>query len=65
MDLNDLMLIEEVAEQSRTPVATLRYMRVRGEGPPAFKVGRRLLYRRADVQAWLEAARTQQVKAAK
>ncbi|WEV77730.1 helix-turn-helix domain-containing protein [Janibacter cremeus] len=36
------------------PVGTLYDWRCRGEGPPAFKVGRRLRYRETDVFAWLE-----------
>lgn len=35
------------------PVATLRYWRHVGEGPKSFKIGRRVVYRRADVEAWL------------
>ena len=49
----ELMTTREVAELLRRPVETLRYWRWRGEGPPAFKVGRRVMYRRSALEAWL------------
>lgn len=36
---------------------TLRYWRRIGEGPPSFKVGRRVVYKLEDVEAWLEGQR--------
>lgn len=51
----DLMTTAEVAEYLKTPEATLRYWRHRGEGPRAVKLGRRVVYRRQDVDAWFEA----------
>ncbi len=53
----DLLTIEEVAELTRLPVATLRWYRAMGEGgPKSGKLGRRVVYRRADVEAWIAAA---------
>lgn len=49
------MLIEEVADLIRTPKATLYAWRATDTGPPAHKVGKRLLYRRDEVIAWVEA----------
>lgn len=37
------------------PIASLTTLRNRGGGPVFFKVGRRVVYRRADLQAWMEA----------
>jgi predicted DNA-binding transcriptional regulator AlpA len=37
----------------RSPVSTLRYWRHLGTGPHSFRLGRRVVYRRADVTAWL------------
>jgi DNA-binding transcriptional MerR regulator len=48
------MTMPEVAEMLRTPVATLKYWRSIGYGPAGFKVGRRVLYRRDAVRAWLD-----------
>jgi predicted DNA-binding transcriptional regulator AlpA len=39
----------------RAPVATLRYWRHLGTGPNSFRLGRRVLYRRADLRAWIDA----------
>lgn len=46
----------EVAEIFRTSPETVRYWRHIGKGPRSFKVGRRVLYRQSDVQAWAQAA---------
>lgn len=48
-----LMTTEEVADLARTTVATVRYWRQSGLGPPGFKVGRRVLYERREVMQWL------------
>lgn len=46
----------EVAQLIRVPEATLRYWRHVGIGPRSFKMGpRRVLYRAADVDAWVAA----------
>lgn len=49
-----LLTIEEVSDWTRLPVATLRFKRSRGEGPPSLKLGRRVLYRYEAVEAWIE-----------
>jgi DNA-binding transcriptional MerR regulator len=49
----DLLTIDEAAQLVRAPVATLRYWRHLGTGPRGFRVGRRVVYRRGDVAAWL------------
>jgi predicted DNA-binding transcriptional regulator AlpA len=50
----DILTLAEVAEMSRQAPATLRYWRYAGEaGPKSFKLGRRIMYRRADVEQWL------------
>lgn len=53
----ELLTTAEVAAMSRAPVETVRYWRWRGEGPPSFKVGRRVLYDRAAVERWLDECR--------
>lgn len=50
----------EYAELARTSPATVRYWRHVKYGPTGFKVGRRVLYAAADVEAWLTALRTGQ-----
>jgi excisionase family DNA binding protein len=50
----DLLTISEAAELLRTPVATLRYWRHLGTGPASFRRRRRVLYRRDDLQSWID-----------
>ncbi len=54
-----LLTIAEVSEMTRVPAATLRYWRWKGDaGPQSFKMGpKRVVYREADVLAWIEEQR--------
>ncbi len=56
----DYLLTREVAELLRTPESTVRYWRHVRTGPPSMKVGRRVLYSRVAVLAWLEAQCSQE-----
>jgi excisionase family DNA binding protein len=56
-DPPELLTITEAADVLRTPVATRRYWRHQGIGPRSFRLGRRVLYRRDDVHAWINAKR--------
>jgi len=48
--------IEDVADWTGVPVNTLRWWRASGEGgPKSAKLGRRIVYRESDVQAWIDA----------
>lgn len=51
---DELLLIEEAAALTRQPVATLRWMRHCGTGPRSGKLGRRVVYKRSDVERWIE-----------
>jgi predicted DNA-binding transcriptional regulator AlpA len=54
--VNEILLIEEVSELTRLPLATLRFYRHRGDGgPKSFKLGNRVAYKRSDVEQWIEA----------
>ena len=55
----ELLTIAEAAELLRAPVATLRYWRHLGTGPRSFRLGRRVLYRREDLQAWIAQQRAE------
>ena len=55
----ELLTIAEAAELLRAPVATLRYWRHQGTGPRSFRLGRRVLYRREDLHAWIEHQRAE------
>lgn len=50
-----LMRIEEVAVLLDVPIATLRDWRQRGVGPTSARIGRRVMYRRPEIEAWVEA----------
>jgi excisionase family DNA binding protein len=49
----DLLTTDELAALTRHPKATIYALNSRGDGPPRMKIGRRVLYRRGDVLAWL------------
>ncbi|MPZ71126.1 MAG: helix-turn-helix domain-containing protein [Actinobacteria bacterium] len=49
-----LLTVQELAEYLAVPVATIYQWRYRREGPPGFRVGRHVRYRRSDVEDWIE-----------
>ncbi len=49
-----LLSTDEVARLLVVPVTTLYTWRYKGTGPKAYRVGKHLRYRLADVIAWLE-----------
>jgi DNA-binding transcriptional MerR regulator len=55
----ELLTIAQAAELVRAPVATLRYWRHLGTGPHSFRLGGRVLYRRDDLRAWIDAQHDQ------
>lgn len=52
--MDRLLTLPEVAEMLRTSPDTLRYWRHVGAGPRSGKLGRRVIYREADVLAFLD-----------
>lgn len=53
--MSDLLTLADVTERYPIPAGTLRYWRHCGTGPKSFKLGRRVMYRKEDVDAWIEA----------
>jgi DNA-binding transcriptional MerR regulator len=53
----DLMLVPEVAAKLRRTVPTLRHWRKIGYGPPGFRMGRRVVYDRREVEAFIDSCR--------
>jgi len=49
------LTIDEVSEEYGIPVRTLRWYRSVGRGPVSFKLGRRVRYRKSDVDDWVNA----------
>ena len=56
LPVDRLANVEDVAQWARTTVPALYAQRQRGEAPGALavKIGRRLLWRPEDLEAWLE-----------
>lgn len=52
----------ELARLWPIPESTWRYWRHRGFGPPSVKVGRHVLYRQVDVEAWLSELQLRQAQ---
>lgn len=52
-NVDELLTTAEVADIVRAPAGTLRYWRHRGIGPRHFKIGRRVVYRRSELEAWI------------
>lgn len=57
MEVGEYMTTPEVAQMVRTSPETVRYWRHVGRGPRSFRVGRRVLYARSDVQEWVDRLR--------
>lgn len=56
--LRRYLTTEELADELRTSVETVHYWNKTGKGVPSFKVGRRRLYAREDVDAFIAQARS-------
>lgn len=51
---NTLMFLKEAADMLRLPESTLRYWRHMNKGPKAARIGGRVMYRKSDVENWIE-----------
>ena len=49
----EYLTIQETADYLRTYVETLRKWRTQGTGPRAAKLGKRLVYRRSELDRWV------------
>lgn len=61
--MSKLLTADQLAERIERPVRTLERWRLTGQGPAFVRLGRRIAYREADVEAWL-ASRTYPSRAA-
>lgn len=52
--MDRLLTIDEVSELTRVPVNTLRYWRHCGTGPSSARIGKRVVYREADIARWID-----------
>jgi predicted DNA-binding transcriptional regulator AlpA len=44
---------QAVAAKTGIPIGTLRFWRHSGRGPASFALGRKIVYRRAEVERWI------------
>lgn len=51
---DDLLTLPQVAERLGRPPSTLRYMRQQGTGPRSAIIAGRVMYKRADLEAWID-----------
>lgn len=51
----DILKAEQVAEILMVPQGTLRYWRHANKGPACFTLGRKIVYRRTEVEKWIAA----------
>jgi predicted DNA-binding transcriptional regulator AlpA len=49
----ELLTMPELAKAINTPVSTLRHWRLIGYGPKSAKLGKHIVYRRQDVDQWV------------
>ncbi|KAB7738422.1 helix-turn-helix domain-containing protein [Parvibaculum sedimenti] len=56
--MNPILTVNDAADVLRVHIRTLERWRQTGEGPRYVKMGRRVGYRRADLEAWLDANAT-------
>lgn len=59
--MDEFLVTEDIATLMHTSPSTVRYWEMTGRGPKSFKIGRRRLYARADVEAWIQAARSEPI----
>lgn len=53
---SQLLTVNEVADETSIPVQTLYWYRHKGTGPKCARFGKRLMYRRQDLEAWISEA---------
>jgi predicted DNA-binding transcriptional regulator AlpA len=49
--------LDWLSDLIRIPPRSIYNWRLRGEGPPAYRVGRHLRFRPSEVEAWLDSRR--------
>lgn len=50
---HEIIGTDEVSQMTGLPKGTLRYWRSTNQGPASFTLGRRVVYRRSEVERWL------------
>jgi len=52
-----MMTVEDLAEYLGLPIGTIYKQRSEGTGPPGYRVGKFVRWKRSEVDAWLETKR--------
>ncbi len=52
-DLDPLLSAQQLADYLNVPLATLYAWRHHRQGPPGFRAGRHLRYRKSDIDQWI------------
>lgn len=47
------LFMDEVSQRYRIPLETLKYWRKRGEGPPSYRLGKRVRYPKDELLLWI------------
>jgi predicted DNA-binding transcriptional regulator AlpA len=55
--------VPQFAELAHTTLKGIYAINFSGEGPPRYKVGKRVLYKRSEVLAWMESRRVEPAQA--
>lgn len=50
---DEIIGTDEVSAMTKIPKGTLRYFRSTNQGPASFALGRRVVYRRSEVERWI------------
>lgn len=56
-DKDDLVILDELCEIGKLSKRSYRCLREQGRTPVAYRMGRRLYFKRGDVQAWMTTVR--------
>lgn len=59
-DDEDLLTFAEAAAMARMPVDSFRYTYYRGNGPEGFRLGKKRVFRKGKVRAWIAAIEADQ-----
>ena len=54
--MTELITTVELSAMLHVPLKSLEHWRYKGAGPRYARIGKRVLYRRSDVEAWLTSA---------
>jgi predicted DNA-binding transcriptional regulator AlpA len=49
----EIMTTRQVSETTGIPVGTLRFWRHTNQGPASFSLGKKVVYRRSELEAWI------------